>query len=342
MRFVAVIFPAQIHYFLLTSAYLNHSILYMPVIGLDLGGTKLSAALFNNEGEMIMRESARLNKRSGREVGALILQQLNLLLQSSLEKNLDVTAIGICVPGIAYAKNGRVWAPNIPGWEEYPLMDELRQQMDNKNISIRIDSDRACSILGEVWKGNAQGCSDAIFIAVGTGIGAGILVNNQVIRGNSDIAGATGWMALQRPFHEKYQRCGCFEYYASGEGLVTMAKEFIASGNFANSEMADMEAGLTSQLIFEACDRNDPLAIAIVNNAIELWGMAAANFISLFNPQKILFGGGVFGPGLKYLDSIYKEAEKWAQPISMTQVSIQGSALGSEVALYGAGYLAMK
>jgi glucokinase len=221
-------------------------------------------------------------------------------------------------------------------------MEELQLEMKTNNIAVRIDSDRACSILGEVWKGNAQGCADAIFIAVGTGIGAGLLVNNEVVRGNSDIAGATGWMALQRPFHEKFRRCGCFEYYASGEGLVTMAKEFIASGNFANAEMSNIEADFSAHDIFEACDRNDPLAIAVVNNAIELWGMAAANFISLFNPQKILFGGGVFGPGLKFLDSISKEAAKWAQPISMTQVSIQESALGTDAALYGAGYLALK
>jgi glucokinase len=288
----------------------------MPVIGLDLGGTKLSAAVFTDEGEIIMREAARLEKKAGKEVGTLIIQVINRLLHMAGEKNLDITSIGICVPGIAYAKNGKV--------------------------AVRIDSDRACSILGEVWKGNAQGCADAIFIAVGTGIGAGLLVNNEVVRGNSDIAGATGWMALQRPFHEKFKRCGCFEYYASGEGLVTMAKEFIASGNFANAEMSNIEADFSAHDIFEACDRNDPLAIAVVNNAIELWGMAAANFISLFNPQKILFGGGVFGPGLKFLDSISKEAAKWAQPISMTQVSIQESALGTDAALYGAGYLALK
>ena len=68
----------------------------------------------------------------------------------------------------------------------------------------------------------------------------------------------------------------------------------------------------------------------VINNAIEYWGMAVANLVSLFNPEKIIFGGGVFGPALKFLDAIYEEAKKWAQPISIQQVKLEGSALGNE------------
>ena len=75
--------------------------------------------------------------------------------------------------------------------------------------------------------------------------------------------------------------------------------------------------------------KEDALAIAVINNAIEYWGMAVANLVSIFNPEKIIFGGGVFGPALKFLDAIYAEAKKWAQPISIQQVKLEGSALGS-------------
>jgi glucokinase len=70
--------------------------------------------------------------------------------------------------------------------------------------------------------------------------------------------------------------------------------------------------------------------------------MAVANLVSLFNPEKIIFGGGVFGPALRFLDDIYIEAKKWAQPISIQQVKLQGSALGNDAGLYGAGLLALK
>ena len=315
----------------------------MPVIALDLGGTKLAAALLSDEGEMLNTETRQLEKRKGHEVGKLIFEQVHIFLQKATEKNIIVSALGICIPGIAHANTGNVWAPNIPGWDNYPLREELQQALKDKNIRIKIDNDRACYILAEVWKGNARGFSDVVFLNVGTGIGAGIIVNNQVLRGANDIGGAIGWMALDKPYDKKYISCGCFEYNASGEGLVKVAKELMAEKKFPRTVLNNKDSSqLAAKDIFNAYDANDKLAIMVINNAIEYWGMAVANLVSLFNPQKIIFGGGVFGPALKFLDSIYDEAKKWAQPISIQQVKLEGTALGTEAGLYGAGYLALK
>ena len=315
----------------------------MPIIALDLGGTKLAAALFSDEGNLLFSETFPLEKRKGDEVGGLILQQINHLLKKAARDNITVSSLGICVPGIAHAKTGKVWAPNIAGWDDYPLQYELENGIENKRVKIRIDSDRACYILGEVWKGNARGCKDAIFLSVGTGIGAGIIINNQVLRGANDIAGAIGWMGLSRPFDKKFIGCGCFEYNASGEGIAKVAKELIATNNFNESILTNKKQDqLTAKDVFESYDAGDELGIAVINNAIGYWGMAVANLVSLFNPEKIIFGGGVFGPALKFLDAIYDEAKKWAQPISIRHVKLVGSALGNDAGLYGAGYLALK
>ena len=318
----------------------------MAVIALDLGGTKLAAALFNDKGDILFKTNHSLNKRQGKELGELIFVAANELLS----KTNDVSAIGICVPGIAYAKTGKVWAPNIPGWDDYPLLDELQRSVNNvpkdsigEKIKIKIDSDRACYILGEVWKGNARGCNDAIFLSVGTGIGAGILINNQVLRGSHDIAGAIGWMGLDRPFNQKNISCGDFEYNASGEGIVKVTNEMLGSGVYNNSVLKKINSDLLSAKdIFDAYEMGDELSKKVIANAIEYWGMATANLVSLFNPEKIIFGGGVFGPALKFLDDIYTEARKWAQPISIQQVQLLGSALGNDAGLYGAGLLALR
>lgn len=342
LAFCCGFFPSLNFYFHYSSAYLIHSIPDMPVIALDLGGTKLAAALFDEEGEKIFDETVKLEKRKGKEVGELILLQVSSMVSLAEDNGLQVSSLGICVPGIAYASTGRVWAPNIPGWEDYPLRDDLKEELKNKKISISIDSDRACSILGEVWKGNAKGCTDAIFLAVGTGIGAGIWTNNQVLRGAYDIAGAIGWMALERPYDEKFRRCGCFEYNASGEGLIKVTREFTARDPLTQSLLNKPGEEITSGHIFDAYDGGDPLAVEVIGNAIECWGMAVANLVSLFNPQKIIFGGGVFGPALRFLGAINEEARKWAQPISIYQVKLEGAALGTQAGLYGAGYLALK
>lgn len=312
----------------------------MPVIALDLGGTKLAAALFSPQGDILFKLHHSLDKTQGKEVGQLISATANDVLNKAKAINETVSAIGICVPGIAHAKTGNVWAPNIPGWDDYHLLEELQNSISNKHIKIRIDSDRACYILGEVWKGNAKGCSDAIFLSVGTGIGAGILVNNEVLRGSNDIAGAIGWMGLERPFKEKYIACGDFEYNASGEGIVKVAREKMGNNETVLKKRDPQK--LSAKDVFDAYENGDELAKKIIENAIECWGMAVANLVSLFNPEKIIFGGGVFGPALKFLDEIYAEAKNWAQPISIQQVKLEASALGNDAGLYGAGWLAMK
>lgn len=314
----------------------------MPVIALDLGGTKLAAALFSDEGKILHTQTVQLENRENEAVGMLIVEQANHLLQKALSKDLIVSALGICVPGIACGQTGRVWAPNIPGWEEYPLLEELQREIDDKNIKIRIDSDRACYILGEAWKGNARGCRDAVFLSVGTGIGAGILIDNQVLRGANDIAGAIGWMALSKPFRKEYSTYGCFEYNASGIGMPKVARELMNTNAFQTSLPAEQSKEFTAKDIFHAYKMGDDLAAAVIRNAIEYWGMAVANLVSIFNPEKIIFGGGLFGPALQFLDKIYDEAKKWAQPVSIQRVKLEESGLGNDAGLYGAACLALR
>lgn len=310
----------------------------MSIIALDLGGTKLAGALFNKEGKILSRQTAFLGKRKGKEVASLIVEMAKSLEGESEKK---VESLGICVPGIAHANTGTVWAPNIPGWEDYPLQKELKQEFSKRNINVRIDSDRACCILGEIWQGNAKGSKDAIYLAVGTGIGAGILAGGQVLRGAHDIAGAIGWLAFNHPYEEKYRQCGGFEYHASGAGLAKVAAEMLHSGKFNESILKTAKA-ISGKDIFEGYERGDPLAVAVIENAIVHWGMAVANLVSLFNPEKIILGGGVFGPAVKFIDRIKQESTKWAQPISMKKVRIEASALGTDAGLYGAAFLSIK
>ncbi len=312
----------------------------MSVIGIDLGGTKIASALFNDVGDILLDRNVLIENKTGTDVGSLIIHECEELMNASKEKNDPCDSIGVSVPGIAYANNGNVWAPNIPGWENYPLKEELLKAFKDKKLSIQIESDRSCYILGEKWKGNAQDCKDAIYLSVGTGIGAGILVNGEILRGSHGIAGAVGWLALSRPYQDDYRNCGDFEYHASGNGIAKLAKEMMkVQPSVLHSK--DKER-ITSKHIIEAADVHDPVAQYIIQSAIEYWGKAIANLVSIFNPEKIILGGGVFGPGLQYLDAIGQEAKKWAQPISMQQVVLTKSGLDNAAGLYGAAYLALQ
>jgi glucokinase len=307
----------------------------MSILGIDLGGSKVATALFSEAGALLTKESVSLGRRKGSEVGALIGEQVKKYQTSS-----PIKSIGVSVPGISRHKTGTVWAPNIEGWEDYPLLNEIRQVAGS--IPVTIDSDRVCSILGEQWQGNAKDCRDAIFIAVGTGIGAGILVDGNVLRGYNDIAGAIGWMALAKPFQSKYTACGCFEFYASGPGIPKLTQEVLDSDPTGSILRIYPKEKITTRHVFDAFEEEDPLASIVVRECISFWGMAAANLVSIFNPEKIIFGGGVFGPAAKLIKDIETEAAKWAQPISMKQVSFERSILEGDAAVYGAGFLALK
>lgn len=317
-----------------TSYLIENTAEAMATLGIDLGGTKLAMALFAESGELLLRETRQLGNRKGAEVARLIQDELKRHLAAS-----EIDGVGVSVPGISRQKTGTVWAPNIEGWEDYPLLSELADVAGT--IPVMIDNDRACSILGEQWKGIAKGCKDVIFIAIGTGIGAGILADGNILRGSNDIAGSIGWMALPKPFESKYIPCGCFEFYASGDGIPKFALEVLDADPTGSVLRIHPRQLLTARHVFDAYDEEDPVAVTIIRECISYWGMAAANLVSIFNPEKVIFGGGIFGPAAKFINDIKEEATKWGQPISMKQVTFEHSALGGDAAVYGAAFLAM-
>lgn len=313
----------------------------MALLGVDLGGTKLALAVFSDEGKILFKDTAAIGNLKGKEVGKLITGKVNGIILSCENDGNAIKSVGISVPGISHVSKGTVWAPNIPGWEDYPLLHEVKAVCGD--IPVKIDSDRACYILGELWQGNARGCRDAIFLSVGTGIGAGILINGEILRGSHDIAGCIGWMALQRPYSPEYVSCGCFEHFASGEGIAKVAGKILKEQSDYTGELSLLKSdAIKSSDVFAAFDSGDPVAKKVIGLCVEFWGMAVANLVSLFNPEKIIMGGGVFGPGVKLLPAILDEAAKWAQPVSIHQVTLDISGLEGDAGVYGAGFLALK
>lgn len=310
----------------------------MAILSLDLGGTKLAAAIFTNQGITLWEKYLLLELKQGEHVGELVKNLVHEALLYKLDKGDKIEAIGVAVPGISFQNEGLVYAPNIPGWERYPLRAAIEEIA--VNMPIYIESDRSCYIMGERWLGAAKDSENAIFMAVGTGIGAGILANGKLIRGSGDVAGAIGWMALNGPYDAKYNDCGCFETYASGAGIKKMVQQLLHEEIQYEGYFTDPKAIVNTQSLLDQYMLADIIATKVLNQAIRYWGMAVANLISIFNPDKIIFGGGVFGAAVTLLPAIKAEAQKWAQPISMGQVELCISQTGSKTGLFGAAYIA--
>lgn len=279
------------------------------VLAVDLGGTKTTMARVDTQGAI----------RSRRKLPAA--HTLDGSVAAIADAVEDAERIGVIVPGIYTAATGRAWCPNLWGLDEVPLLDALRTRL---RIPIAIDSDRAGYVTGEAWLGAARGLRHVAFVAIGTGIGVGILNDGQVLGGAHGIAGAVGWFALDPEWQERYAATGCWEAEAAGPAIAH---------RFGAPDAA---------VVIQAARAGDPRARAVLDRAARYTGMGIANLISVLNPEAVVLGGGVVqGCGDLLLEPIRAEVLRWAQPIAASRCRIELTQLGEDAGLLGAARLAL-
>lgn len=301
------------------------------VIALDVGGTKISCGLFLNDGQIL---SQKLAPTCQRDLDASV-DQLVMLTSDMIDaapKDVTVAALGIVIPGWVDHKTRTVWAPNIHGWDHLPLESRMAERLP---IPMVLDSDRSAYVKGEAWRGSASGLNDVIFLAVGTGIGAGIMVDGKIVHGFNDLAGAVGWFALNPCFREPYASMGCFESEASANSI----------GRKGANELIGLRPGptgaITAREVMDAARSAYPPAEKLADEAILYLSMGIANLVSVLDPEMIVLGGGLFQTGGWLLDRIRIEFARWAQPIAARRVRIELSSLGENAGLYGAARIAL-
>jgi len=306
---------------------------------IDVGGTKISSALFTRAGEISARKKIAIDKVGGDAAAAQVRDGIEALEEAARAAGGRLAAVGISIPGIAYSGSGKVWAPNIPGWDQYPLLDKIKGR---GQVPLVLESDRSAYVAGESWRGAAAGARDAVFLAVGTGIGAGIVSGGRIIHGHEDIAGAAGWFGLNPAFKPEYASMGCFEAEASGNSVARKARELLERGRASSMTVlaGGRIEGVTAEVVVEAARRKDPLAMEVVAETVAYLAMGIANIVSILNPEVVVVGGGLFQAADVFLDPVRREFKRWAQPLAARKVRIELSSLGEDAGLYGCGKLA--
>jgi glucokinase len=280
------------------------------VLAVDLGGTKTATAAIDESGAI----ASRVKEPAAHSPEATVSQ-----IAQAAERTHAAIA-GIIVPGIYNQRTGMAWAPNLWGRDEVPLRDLLAGGL---SIPAVIDSDRAGYVLGEQWLGAARGLRDVVFVAVGTGIGIGILSGGRLISGAHGIAGAAGWFALDPRWKDEYAQVGCWEAESAGPAVARHA-------GMASAEDA-----------VRAARNGDPRAQAVLDSAADYLAMGIANLISLLNPEMVVLGGGLMLGGDFLLERIRTGVSRWAQPIAAASVRIELTQLGEDAGLLGAARLAL-
>lgn len=305
------------------------------VLAVDLGGTKLAAALVDSDGRVLTRKSVQVDGRSAlAPVKQIVALARELMGATSLRGR--VAAAGVAVPGLV-RRDGSVWAPNLRGWKKMALARRLKSAL---GVTVVVESDRNAAVLGEAWRGAARGKNDAIVLMLGTGIGAGILSGGRLVRGAHELSGCAGWMVVTDDPAPKGQRLGQLESLAAGPAIARAAQREWARGK--GGLLKEIPADwIDAHEVAEAARRGDTVAIEAYLRAGRLLGYGVANLVSLFDPEIVVIGGGLAGASDLFLDTLRMAMKERAQPIAAKKVKVTVSRLGGDANLLGVAWAAM-
>lgn len=265
------------------------------VIGIDVGGTTIKAALFDFEGRDYDSSTRPTPRQLGPDAVVTTIIDVVRELRTRVPEAAQLRAVGLVVPGVVDAQHGvAVYATNL-GWRDLPLRRIVAEAVD---LPVIVDHDVRAAGLAELELGAGHGVREMIFVALGTGIAAAVITNGRVLSGASNRAGELGHL----PVFPDGERCacgqrGCTETYASGASLAR--RYSIASGT--NDATA-------SEVISRAA-AGDPLAQEVFGDAITALGRALVNYVLIMDPEVIVLGGGLSGAEAALLDPLAREVQ---------------------------------
>ena len=305
------------------------------VAAIDMGAMHLSVALGDFCARILEEVEIPFRIADGPEH---CLQQANTVLGELLKKrgltSGDLLGIGIGVPGPVIAEQGMVMAPPImPGWDRFPIRSSLEEQW---KTSVTLNNDAELGALGEWAYGAGRGERNLAFIKVGSGIGAGLIINRQIYGGTTGSAGEIGHLTVD----ENGPLCncgnhGCLEAFAGGHAIASQAKKLVASGKRTLLSEKNIDS-LTAHDVAEAARRGDLPAQEIVKRSGTYIGIAIAGLINLINPSTVIIGGGVAQVGDLLTVPIRQAVRERSLRASEHAVKITTAMLGRRSSLIGA------
>jgi glucokinase len=256
------------------------------VIGIDMGGTKMYGAISDLGGNILDEVDITRQATSGEENYTLLTELIDTLLTNPKLENRRVRGIGVGAPGITRHEEGIVkWAYSL-NWRDFPLKARLTKRY---KLPITVDNDVNLAAMGELWFGAGQDTQNMILITIGSGIGAGIIIDGALYRGWSESSGEIGNFIPGREFLVKnYQDFGALETVASGIGIVERA-----CANQRSEGEASGEISLTVDDVFNAASQGQAWAVSVIDEAVDYLAIAIANLTVSFDPELIVLGGSI-------------------------------------------------
>lgn len=309
------------------------------VIGVDLGGTNLRTAILSPDGNVLDRHKEATHAADGWEkVVTRLIENIKQQSESAVGRGFDVAAVGVGAPGVIQADKGVVVkSPNFPDWNNLPLKDLLEKKL---GIPVFLENDANAAALGEQWRGAGRGITSMILLTLGTGVGGGIILDNKIWHGADGMAGEIGHMTLipdGRPC--TCGNTGCLEMYSSARGIVQSYREALAktSGRFP-----DQMQQISSEQVYEAAGKGNEIALRVMTDMGRMLGIGIASLINIFNPERIVVGGGVKAAWPLFIGATREEIIKRAFEVPAKRTEIVPSELGDDAGMVGAAAVALE
>ncbi|MCT4595678.1 MAG: ROK family protein [Anaeromicrobium sp.] len=262
--------------------------------GIDLGGTKVHIGIVTREGKVIHNIKIPTEVKKGPENAINRIKDTIHMILNKLDLSIeDLGGIGIGSPGPLDTKEGVILrSSNLTGWKNVRIVDMLKK--DFKNIPIKLENDANAATIGEYLFGTGKNHKDFVYITISTGVGGGAIVNGHFQSGSNSNAFEIGHTILN--FNGPKCNCGnhgCIEAYASGTALERFAQEAIDSGEESLIKELAKEGKIKGEQIVEAANKNDHLALKLIENEGYYLGLSLYNVIANYNPEVIALGGGL-------------------------------------------------
>lgn len=293
-------------------------------IGIDVGGSALKCGLVSEDGSLLQSFSEPLEKDAG-EAG-IIEQIISCITQAeSTAHNYNgvISGVGIGFPGIVENNIVIGGADNLPGFEDLPLGSLLETKT---GYNIFLDNDANMMGMGEWIYGAAKGCSDIVFLTVGTGIGGALVINNQLYGGYKNRGTELGHIIIR---HEGLScTCGsrgCLEAYASVTALINRYR-------FLEARAPDSADG---KYIMERYWQQDDAAINAMTYHLDHMAAGIAGYINIFSPEMVVIGGGISEAGDFYIRELRERVKNLAMPATSGQTTLMAAALGNKAGVQG-------
>ena len=305
--------------------------------GIDLGGTTVKIAYFDETGTMLEKwEIPTVTADGGAQILPDIAASIRAFLEAHQINETSILGLGIGVPGPVNAKGIVNKCINL-GWGVFNIAEELTKLT---GFPVKAGNDANVAALGEFWKGGGQGCDNMVFVTLGTGVGGGIVVEGNLLHGAHGSGAEIGHICVN-PAETVRCNCGnygCVEQYCSATGIVRLAKLYLAANETATS-LREVE-NLTCKDIFDAAKAGDEAALAVLDQVYSYMGLFLANVCSTVNPEVVVIGGGVSKAGDMLVKGVepyfHKHVFHAAGGAKFTMAS-----LGNDAGAYGAFKLAL-